>query len=267
MKTAIYNQELTEWNLNAPYYELENKLPYRQIIYQEILKNSGLTSGHKQVLDAGCGAGHFTYFVQKQIKCRIVGLDFSGQMIKTARKMYPEINFICSSADKLPFKNNSQDAILAVSLLHHLKVQGLLEGSLAEFFRVLKPNGILCTVDRQDTPLSNLSEKIFATFKTLFKILKKNLPASGSSHEAAITQKEISLIAQRGFVLLRQVPICSLTHKLLGIITNLFLYTFGEKTANMFQRLTIAFAFFSERHLNSDWFSTERCLVFKKGKR
>lgn len=267
MKKTIYNQELDEWNLNSAYYEFEGKLPHRQIIYQEILQKSGLSSQHQQILDVGCGAGHVTSFIQNKTKSQIVGVDFSPAMIRTAKKLYPEIDFICSSTDKLPFEGNTQDALLAASLLHHLKVQGLLEKSVAEFFRVLKPDGIFCAIDRQDTILSNLLEKIFSILRKAFKLLKKNQPGSGSSHEVAISQKDINLIAGQGFLLIQKAPVCSLPYKILAVITNFFLYTWGERSAVLFQKITLPLALFSEKHLNSDWFSTDRCLVFKKGRR
>lgn len=264
MEKEIYDQELAEWNLNASHYELENKLPFQQVIYREIYQKSGFSSKYKKILDAGCGAGHFAAFIQRKTGNQIVGVDFAKEMINVAQKKYPKIDFICTSAEKLPFKNNSFDAIFAISLLHHLKAQDLLQKGAREFYRVLKPKGLFIAVDRQDKPLPNFFEAIFAVFKKVFKFFKGKHSASGTVHEVAIAQKDISILLKQGFILLKQAPICSLLFKILGVATNFILYLFGQRIACRFQKLTSPLAVLSERNLNLSWLSTDRCLVFKK---
>ncbi len=264
MNKALYNQELIDWNQNAPHYELENKLPFQAIIKEEIFRKSGLSSQYKTILDAGCGAGHLTSFLQQKTQSQIIGFDFADEMIEVARKNYPAIHFVRASADKLPFKDEAFEAILAVSLLHHLKVQGLLKKGVKEFYRILKPKGIFFTLDRQDNSFTNLFEVFFAFCKVVFKNLKPSLSTSGSSHETVISKEDITLIKNQGFILVAQGPICSLSYKILGVLTNLIFYTLGVGSATFFQKITFSFALFSENYLNFDWFSTDRYFVFKK---
>lgn len=264
MNQKIYQQELLEWNRNALHYEFEEKLPFLKIYHQQIFKKKEIPKKYQKILDIGCGVGHFTNHLQQNSGSQIIGVDYAQEMIRVARKRYPKIKFVCAPAEKLPFKDNSFDAIVAVSLLHHLKAQGLLDQGVKEIFRVLKPEGLFCGIDRQDRLLANLLEAFIDRIKNLFKIFKKNQSFSGTAHEMAINKDDIAKITNLGFFLTHQSYLSSLPYKILAVITNFILYAGGQKPAILFQKLTFPLAFFCENRLNFSWFCTDRCLVFKK---
>ena len=91
-------------------------------------------------LDVACGSGKLTADLAKLAgaKGRVVGLDFSVQMLEAARHEHPGIEFLEGDALKLPFADRTFDASTIAFGLRNLAdpVRGL-----EEMLRVLKPGG------------------------------------------------------------------------------------------------------------------------------
>lgn len=91
------------------------------------------------ILDAGCGTGSLI----KKMKNfgKVYGIDASNEALKFAR-----INGLKdikkASVEKIPFKDNTFDAITSIDVLYHREVKSDLK-ALREFKRVLKPGGII----------------------------------------------------------------------------------------------------------------------------
>ena len=89
------------------------------------------------VLDAGCGSARHTAYLEKQ-GFRTVGLDFSKNMIKLAKKISKESRYIVADIENLPFKQSSFDYVVCLAVIHHLKSRAM---ALKELKQVLKPRG------------------------------------------------------------------------------------------------------------------------------
>jgi demethylmenaquinone methyltransferase/2-methoxy-6-polyprenyl-1,4-benzoquinol methylase len=91
-------------------------------------------------LDVACGSGKLTAVLAGIAGDggRVVGLDFSPQMLEVARRDHPGIEFIQGDALKLPFEDASFDASTIAFGLRNLAdpVKGL-----REMLRVVKPGG------------------------------------------------------------------------------------------------------------------------------
>lgn len=82
-----------------------------------------LKSGSTSVFDAGCGEGIFTQVAAKAGNgAYVVGGDLSKAALSMAkiRLRGENVDLVLCDAEKLPFRNNSFDCIISVSLLHHL---------------------------------------------------------------------------------------------------------------------------------------------------
>lgn len=90
----------------------------------------------KRVLDVGCGEGELVSTFQKH-GVETYGIDISKQSLLHAR------NVVQADAEKIPFKNNTFDLMIAHHSLEHLKNP---EYFIKECKRVLKENGIVCVV-------------------------------------------------------------------------------------------------------------------------
>ncbi|MHB8612284.1 MAG: bifunctional demethylmenaquinone methyltransferase/2-methoxy-6-polyprenyl-1,4-benzoquinol methylase UbiE [Candidatus Dormibacteraceae bacterium] len=91
-------------------------------------------------LDVACGSGKLTAVlaVVAGSRGRVVGLDFSPQMLEIARREHPGLEFIKGDALKLPFGDATFDASTISFGLRNLAdpVRGL-----REMMRVVKPGG------------------------------------------------------------------------------------------------------------------------------
>jgi len=95
------------------------------------------------VLDLGCGTGDY-FEVLAKVSERYVGVDFSQSMIKQARLRYADSpanpQFRESSAEALPFDDNSFDLVCAIGFIEYFDNPII---PMREIVRVLKPGGVL----------------------------------------------------------------------------------------------------------------------------
>ena len=120
----VWNQIAESWN------------NFRQKPIKEL---NQLNWKNGKILDIGCGNCR-NLLPFKNLDC--YGIDFSKNMLKHAKKFARKNNFKVklkqASAEKIPFKNNYFDYILAIAILHHLKDP---EPAIVEIYRVLKIGG------------------------------------------------------------------------------------------------------------------------------
>ncbi|MDO8503429.1 MAG: class I SAM-dependent methyltransferase [bacterium] len=90
-----------------------------------------------KIFDAGCGTG----LLAKKLERfgRVWGIDISLQAVKFAKNRGVRVKQ--ASVDKIPFKDDSFDLVVCVDVIYHKLVND--KKALREFFRVLRPGGIL----------------------------------------------------------------------------------------------------------------------------
>ena len=93
------------------------------------------------LLDAGCGPGHWTRFLQDAGR-ESVGIDVSMRFLDSARREYPDVRFEHASFNELPAEDASFGGILAWYSVIHTDPSEV-PAVLAEFARVLAPGGSL----------------------------------------------------------------------------------------------------------------------------
>ncbi|HYK08153.1 MAG TPA: class I SAM-dependent methyltransferase [Candidatus Eisenbacteria bacterium] len=133
-------QDTIDWyNNNAKEYAIASaKYPTIQNLEQfiSVLPKNG------KVLDAGCGAGRATNFLQKH-GFQAVGLDLSEGLIQVAKEQYPQCAFAVGDLRFLPFEDSIFDGICSEGSLLHMETIEDVEKVVQEFERVLKPQGIV----------------------------------------------------------------------------------------------------------------------------
>lgn len=101
------------------------------------------------ILDAGCGEGRHT-FALARLGCRVLGLDMDytslaksqyvvREMKNQGEKLGPVL-FLQGDNLKLPFQDGTFDKIICAEVMEHIHED---QEATAEFFRVLKPGGIM----------------------------------------------------------------------------------------------------------------------------
>jgi ubiquinone/menaquinone biosynthesis C-methylase UbiE len=106
-----------------------------KLVYADIFK---FFKGRKRILDAGCGDGLFIEFATKKgLRCE--GFDNNIDLLSQCKKKGMKVRY-ANFAEKLPYMDNSFDAIHFSNVIEHLHEP---EFALYELIRVLKPGGII----------------------------------------------------------------------------------------------------------------------------
>lgn len=92
----------------------------------------------EKVLEIGCGAGEFSFYLAKT-GAKIIGIEITSEIVKLAKKEVKAKNISFQQGDihHLPFAPSSFDSVVGNSILHHLN----LPVALSEIRRVLKKDG------------------------------------------------------------------------------------------------------------------------------
>ncbi len=127
------------------------------ILAEELKKEDGkLRTADKKpkILDLCCGTGHLVVGLSKLGS--YTGLDFAPSMIEHCGKSYPGKEFALGDAEKMPFPDNSFDAVVCFWSFHHFVRP---ERVMDEVLRVLKPGGVAVIATFKDVKL-NLAAKL-----------------------------------------------------------------------------------------------------------
>jgi ubiquinone/menaquinone biosynthesis C-methylase UbiE len=109
---------------------------------KEMREFADLLPVNAKVLDVGCGAGVPVARFLVDLGFDVVGIDFSENMLRLARKNVPEAEFIKKDMTKLGFPADSFDAVIAFYSIIHVPRDR--HSSLFDsFHRILKPGGIM----------------------------------------------------------------------------------------------------------------------------
>jgi 2-polyprenyl-3-methyl-5-hydroxy-6-metoxy-1,4-benzoquinol methylase len=117
------------------------------------LQAANLTLGVR-VLDYGCGTGWLSKYLG-YLGCRVTGADVAQTAIDMAEKALAadplsdpaRVDFKVIDGIALPFDDGTFERIICFSSFHHVADQ---RGTLAEFFRVLKPGGMAIFSEPQE---------------------------------------------------------------------------------------------------------------------
>lgn len=170
-----------------------------------------LTDG-QSALDIGCGPGEWVLAIARQYPtCQAVGLDISQRMVTHARacaqvQRLPNAHFeVANACEPLPFPDQSHDFV------HARLVTGFLSTTnwptfLKECFRVLRPGGILCSIE-----LENLGDTNSAALTRYNSLIVQSMRLGGrcfteTGDRIGITAQQTSLLRQGGFSPVYQQP-------------------------------------------------------------
>jgi ubiquinone/menaquinone biosynthesis C-methylase UbiE len=89
------------------------------------------------VLDIGCGIGGL--FDTIDLK-RVIGVDQCASGLVRTRSLHPSVPLVCADATRLPLRDASFAGVTLQHVMEHLETY---RQACGEWFRVLKPGGIL----------------------------------------------------------------------------------------------------------------------------
>ena len=173
-----YGKDALEGIKAAPARFLVNALPRARLpIRQDLMKQLGDLRG-KAVLDLGCGRGEFSIWLAK-LGARVTAVDLGAPLLEAARSRAALNGVSCDfqQADivSLPFPAGTFDAVIGLSILHHLS-QADVRRAVAECHRVLRENGSAFFTE----PVEN---------SRVFDLIQNLLPAPGEPARPSILQR------------------------------------------------------------------------------
>ena len=107
---------------------------YDELHETEQLKKLAIIKEHLKItkdtklLDVGCGTG-----ISSQFDCDVTGVDPSEELLKIAERRLPVAQFLCESAEELPFEDHSFDVIVSLTAIQNFND---IEKGLSEIKRV-----------------------------------------------------------------------------------------------------------------------------------
>jgi arsenite methyltransferase len=114
------------------------------------------------VVDLGSGAGNDVFIARAETgeKGKVIGIDFTEEMIEKARKNneklgYKNVEFIYGDIDNLPIEDNSTDVVVSNCVLNLVPDK---TKAFNEIYRILKPGGHFSVSDLVTT--AELPEKL-----------------------------------------------------------------------------------------------------------
>jgi demethylmenaquinone methyltransferase/2-methoxy-6-polyprenyl-1,4-benzoquinol methylase len=125
-----------------------------------------------RVLDACCGTGDLAVAARAAGAGRIVGVDFSEQMLERARRKAPELEWVQADVLSLPFEDGSFDAVVVGFGIRNVED---LEAGLRELRRVLRAGGRLGILEIT-RPRGSLAVFYRLWFDKLVPLLGRLLP-------------------------------------------------------------------------------------------
>jgi ubiquinone/menaquinone biosynthesis C-methylase UbiE len=146
---------------NVGLYTTSRDFNLRELEIDFVLRN--IKDG--DVLDMGCGNGYTLIRVAQEHTGRMVGLDFSANMIEGAKILVDKFSdqlkvkpdFQVADVRKLDYPDNSFDYIISERLIQNLPTKQVQLETIREAHRVLKPGGTYYMIEGTDSGLQRLN--------------------------------------------------------------------------------------------------------------
>lgn len=138
-------------------------------------------NSNSRVLEVACNMGTTSIQLARKYGCSITGIDMDPRALEKARRnvqaagLESLIQVQQANAMKLPFADGSFDVVINEAMLTMLN-QAAKEKAVAEYYRVLKPGGVLLTHDITFTK-SDMAESL-AELRQTIHIQVEPLPAT-----------------------------------------------------------------------------------------
>ncbi len=142
-KTWVKESPFGIWFLNTDIWL--NHVLNRALNDLETLIPGNHTPHYPTVLDIGCGRGNSFSLLDSRFSPKsICGIEIDASLLQNAaargRQCHAEVNVTMGNAENMPYPDNSFDMLFCHQSLHHIINH---QRAMQEFYRVLKPGGVL----------------------------------------------------------------------------------------------------------------------------
>lgn len=115
-----------------------------------LLKKHSLSDlGPKAILDVGCGTGATlrTLVSLGADPARCQGIDLLGDRIDDAKRLSPNMGFVCANAETLPYPDGGFDMLVSFTVFSSILDPAMRSNLAGEMLRVLKNGGAVVWYD------------------------------------------------------------------------------------------------------------------------
>jgi SAM-dependent methyltransferase len=126
-----------------------------KILIKDFLNRSKLNP-QKKILEIGCGCGAFIFACNRIVKADYYGVDYSKTLIKIAKNILPNVNFLTNHANGKYFEDISFDVIFAHGVFHYFPNENYAFSVLKKSIKKLAPKGILIIMDINNKKFENI---------------------------------------------------------------------------------------------------------------
>lgn len=177
----------------------------------EWLIANGNFNQDKKVLEVACNMCTTAIGLAKQFGCSIEGVDLDENALEKARNnitahaLQDKIHVQRANAMRLPFADETFDIVINEAMLTMLPLQAKMK-AIAEYYRVLKPGGVLLThdvmltTDDSETILQQLREAINITVTPLTKEGWRNVFSESGFRNIDTFSGEMTLLSPKGMI-------------------------------------------------------------------
>lgn len=149
------------------YYELYKDDKSNLVYFDEFLSTC-----EKRILDLGCGMGHYSKYMKSK-GFEVVGIDFSKQMIKIAKKTCPKTKFYVADICDLKVLKKNFDGVVLAYVLQHLS-KNEVENLIKNLDKNLNPSAKMLLFVREGDQVLTEEEPIDSTFQYIINEYTKN---------------------------------------------------------------------------------------------
>ena len=131
------------YNRKADDYDVSREGRFTRSV-QQLLLSEIVWTENQNILDVACGTGTLLKTMNDRKAIHGHGIDLSDQMVKHAAVKNPNMVFMASGCENIPFPDNSMDIITVCAAYHHFPDP---PAFAKEAGRVLRQNGIIYIAD------------------------------------------------------------------------------------------------------------------------
>ncbi|WP_428908935.1 demethylmenaquinone methyltransferase [Niallia sp. Krafla_26] len=163
-------------NIYQQYDKMNSVISFKQHVKwrADIMKRMNVQNGSR-ALDLCCGTGDWTISLAEAVGTNgeVTGLDFSKNMLKIGKeklKNYRNVTLIHGNAMELPFPDNSFDY---VTIGFGLRNVPDIEKVLNEMYRVVKPGGMVVSLDTSHPTMIGFKQLYYFYFRFIMPLFGK----------------------------------------------------------------------------------------------
>ena len=169
MQEIIMNEKKQpkDWGQIADKFDEISNYVVGPEINKEICEKLNKEKNLGKVIEFGCGTGYFTKEITDNAE-HIIATDVSEEMLAAAKNKlinFKNITFQKVDCRKTAFPSEEFNTVLMINVLHVIKDPAY---AVKESYRILKPGGLLITID-----LTGYGMKKLEMLKLLFRYLRK----------------------------------------------------------------------------------------------